>query len=303
MRNIYLPEPTTRDIDARISKILKDLDNPSPPLDVKTVRELLRLDLRYYSSSDGGVLQETIHRLFVAGKQVVARPSLLWEVVKSCELKALWVPDRKRILIDQELHDSKKRWAEAHEIGHSILPWHESATHGDKKQTLSLACEQQVETEANYAAGRLLFLQDQFTEHLFDETLSFDGIKKLQKQFGNTLTSTLWRAVEDSTACTFGLVSQHPKRKLEDEPLRYFVRSRRFESQFQNVIPMGLFQNLQTFCRSSRGGPLGEKQAVLEDLAGGKHVFLVECFFNGYDALTLGTYQYAKVAAVSVSGG
>jgi Zn-dependent peptidase ImmA (M78 family) len=84
------------------------------------------------------------------------------------------VPDRKRILIDKDLPSAKQRWGEAHEIGHSILPWHDVVMPGDKKRTLSLACEQQVESEANFAAGRLLFLQEQFTGRLRSNPLIFD---------------------------------------------------------------------------------------------------------------------------------
>ena len=117
--NRFLSERTAADIDARVSKILRDLDDPAPPLRLEIVRELLRLDRAYYSSSNTGVLLETVHRLKVAGKQVINRPWLLWDVVKKLDLKAIWVPDRKRILIDSELSKAKQRWGEAHEIGHA----------------------------------------------------------------------------------------------------------------------------------------------------------------------------------------
>ena len=184
MNNSFLAERTVRDIDKRVAKILKDLDDPEPPIRLEVVREQLRLDLAYYSSSDQGVLAETVHRLMVAGKQVLLRQGLLFDAVKKWDLKALWIPDRKRILIDRELPSAKQRWGEAHEIGHSILPWHDTAMHGDKKHTLSLACEQQIEAQANFAAGRLLFLQDRFVDRLRDSALSFDAIKSLGKSLG-----------------------------------------------------------------------------------------------------------------------
>ena len=158
MQNHFLNDRTARDIDSRVAKLLKDLGDPEPPLPLEIVRDLLELDRATYSSSDGGVLADTIHRLKIAGKQVILRPSLLLDVVKRLELKALWVPDRNRILIDSELPTVKQRWGEAHEIGHSIIPWHEAVLHGDKTRTLSLACQHQVEGEANYAAGRFALL-------------------------------------------------------------------------------------------------------------------------------------------------
>ena len=293
MQNCYLDERTARDIDKRITKILNDLDNPEPPLRLEQVRELLKLDFGFYSSSDTGAIAETIHRLKVAGKQVISRPSLLIDAIKKWELKALWIPDRKRILLDSEQPTAKQRWGEAHEIGHSVLPWHDAVMHGDMKRTLSLACEEQVESEANFAAGRLLFLQDAFLEHVRSSPLTFESVKALSKVFGNTITSTLWRAVESCDGAAFGMVSQHPKYELAAEPLRYFVRSKKFCDLFPGVSAMQVFRALQTFCFGNRG-PIGNSEVHFVDLRGEKHVFFVEVFFNGYEALALGSYQEPK---------
>ena len=290
MQNTFLTDKTAADIDSRVAKILRDLDDPVPPLRLEIVRELLQLDRAYYSSNNTGVISETVHRLKVAGKQVIQRPWLLWDVVKRLELKALWVPDRKRILIDSELPKAKQRWGEAHEIGHSILPWHELMLHGDQKQTLSLACEQQIESEANYAAGRLLFLHEAFREHLESSPLSVDHVKSLASTFGNTITSTLWRAVESSDQTIFGLVSQHPRAATSPEPIRYFVRSRAFERQFGNVSAQHIFHSLGSFC-FRKCGPIGADEVIYRDSDGSSHVFFVECFHNTYEALTLGVHR------------
>jgi len=241
LQNRYIDERTARDIDKRITKILNDLDNPEPPLRLEQVRELLKLDFGFYSSSDTGAIAETIHRLKVAGKQV----------------------------------------------------WHDAVMHGDMKRTLSLACEEQVESEANFAAGRLLFLQDAFVEHVRSSPLTFESVKALSKVFGNTITSTLWRAVESCDRAAFGMVSQHPKHELAAEPLRYFVRSKKFCDLFPGVSAMQVFKALQTFCFGNRG-PIGNSEVHFVDLRGEKHVFFVEVFFNGYEALTLGSYQELK---------
>lgn len=210
MENVFLEERSAHDIDKQVSKVLRDLGNPAPPLRLEIVRESLKLDRAYYSSNDHSVLQETVHRLKVGVKQIIKRPTLLWDVVRKRELKALWVPDRKRILIDQELPSGKQRWGEAHEIGHSLIPWHDEMMHGDALRTLSITCEQLLEAEANYAAGRLLFLQDEFTERVRATSLSFDQVRQWSTDFGNTMTSTLWRIVESVESPTFGLVSRHP---------------------------------------------------------------------------------------------
>ena len=99
-------------------------------------------------------------RLKVAGKQILRRPMLLVEAIRQAELKALYVPDRKMILLDETEPDIKQRWNESHEIVHSILEWHGSVLLGDDRLTLNLVCHEQIEAEANFGAGRLLFLQE-----------------------------------------------------------------------------------------------------------------------------------------------
>jgi hypothetical protein len=103
MKNLILQPHIRSKIDARVDKILRDLGNPSPPLRLEDVRELLRLDLGYYQSSNDGIVRETIHCLTMAGKQLLARPALLFDALRKFSIKALYVPDRKRILIDETL--------------------------------------------------------------------------------------------------------------------------------------------------------------------------------------------------------
>lgn len=303
MRNTLLDDRDAQEIDALIARVLHQLDDPEPPLQLESVRDLLTLDRAYYSSTDTDLLQETVHRLRVGTKQVIKRPSLLLDVVVKRQLKALWVPDRKRILIDAELPGMKQRWGEAHEIGHSLVPWHEDMMHGDHKRTLSLACEEYLEAEANYAAGRLLFLREMFDDRLLSEPIAFGRVIGLSKEFGNTMTSTLWRVVETLETPAFGLVSEHPKTgraKPGTHLVRYFLRSPAFMRQFPEVTPIALFDAIRRITWGNKG-PIGAGEIALADEAGVDHLFFAEAFFNGYDALTLGIHQGSRVAAVPLS--
>lgn len=301
MTNLLLSERTARDIDQQVERVLSDLGRPEPPLRLEMVREILHLDRAYYSSGETTALQETIHHIRVAGKQVLRRPSLLLDVIRKCELKALWLPDRKRILIDAELPEAKQRWGEGHEIGHSIVPWHESMTHGDQRYTLSFSCQQQLEAEANYAAGRLLFLRNRFVEELRDGQITFDRIRELSRLFGNTITSTLWRAVESLDLPAIGLVSIRPHEAPSngDAAVRHFIRSRSFAERFDTITDLDLFAVLGQYCSLGRG-PLGQADVVLPDANGIEHVFHFESFDNHHDTLTLGLYQGLRTCVASV---
>lgn len=226
MLNPFLDDRTRRDIDQKITKVLRDLGDPEPPLRMEIVHELLKLDLAYYSSNDQGILRETFHRLRVGSKQVLQRPTLLLDAIRKLDLKALWVPDRKRILIDSQLPPAKHRWVQAHEVTHSLVPYHNLMLHGDQQQTLTPLCEERLEAEANYGAGRLLFLQDLFREHFLSGPQTMEEVLRLAKKvFHNSITSTLWRAVETFDTPAFGLVITLPNKMngLDQPRIRYFV--------------------------------------------------------------------------------
>jgi Zn-dependent peptidase ImmA (M78 family) len=164
VKNIHLKARTVADIDGQIAKILRGLGDPEPPMDLRLARELLKLDRGYYSTTDDSLLRETYSRMKVAGLQILQRPTILKDAVQTLSLKALYLPDQKRILLDKDLPPLKHRWNEAHEIGHDIIPWHAGMMFGDNEQTLTPACHEIMEAEANYAAGQLLFLSGRFLE-------------------------------------------------------------------------------------------------------------------------------------------
>ena len=109
MRNVSLGPRTVADIDGQVAKVLRGLGSPEPPVDLRLVRELLKLDRDYYSTTDDGLLRETFSKIMVAGQQLLKRPTLLADAVRMLSLKALYLPDQKRILIDKDLPQLKHR--------------------------------------------------------------------------------------------------------------------------------------------------------------------------------------------------
>lgn len=297
-KNEILRARTAADIDERIERVLKGLGNPEPPLDLRMVRELLKLDRRYYSADDPGILQETISKLMVAGKQIILRPTLLRDAVRKMDLRALYIPDQKRILLDKSQPQLKHRWNEAHEIGHSLLPWHEGAMLGDNEQTLVPSCHAKLEVEANYAAARLLFLRERFVVEARDYPPSLESMKTLKQRFGNTYTTTFWRCVETWGADTpiVGLITDHPHpdRRKQDfdphNPCKHFIQSPAFARQFSGVPETTVFDQIVNYCSAKSGGPLGESDVQLIDDNGDAHVFRFESFHNRYQTLTIGVY-------------
>ena len=308
-KNVILSARTARDIDSRIERILQDLGNPEPPLKLTTVRELLRLDFGYYSINNPGLLQETAHKIRLAGKQILMRPTLLIDAVRKFDLKALYIPDQKRILLDQDEPRLKHRWNEGHEITHSVLPWHEGAMLGDDINTLIPSCHAQLENEANYGTGKLLFLRDRFAEEAIDLEHTISSVNGLADNFGNTRTSTFWRCVETWGARVpiLGLITGHPHPFMRKDdfdelnPCRHFIQSPAFAQQFSNVKEKDVFDEVVSYCSSNKGGPLGGDEVILVDDNGDSHLFSFETFSFHHNILTLAIYLRPYSRAITIA--
>lgn len=298
MKNDQVGLREADDIRRQVTKVLRGLGNPSPPLDLTQVRELLRLDREYYSTSDSSLLREMVSRVKVGIKQLALRPSLLIDVIKKADLHALYVPDKKRILISKDLPAAKHRWAEAHEIGHDLAEWHREFLFGDDETTLSTNCRETLESEANYGAGQLLFLQDRFVQEASDSAPSLKHVLQMAKSFGNSNTSTLWRFVEESNPGVpmVGLVFANPFRQESDfnhaNPRVYCIESPEFRKRFA-VAERKLLDHILGYIKARRGGPLGSAERSLHDVNGDAHPFRFESWSNTYEILSLGVWAGA----------
>lgn len=307
MKAIQIGNRERIDIDAQVEKVLRGLGNPEPPICLDQIRELLRLDRQYYSTSDHSALREFVSRVKIGAKQLFLRPTLILDVVKKANVSAFWIPDGKRILIDKDLPELKHRWAETHEVIHSVTEWHQLFLFGDSTRELNPACHDQLEAEANYGAGQLLFLRQRFAQEARDMRMCIETVKALKERFGNTMTSTLWRYVEQlgDELPMVGLVTVHPHRLPADHnpaaPCKYFIESPAFRKQFGSVAEVEVFDALKSYCSRAGGGPLGSAEVVLCDANGDRHVFLFETFFNRYEALTLAYYVRQQSLVVSVA--
>lgn len=312
-KNYLVKEKTAHDIDERVERVLRGLGSPEPPLRLEEVRELLKLDRVFYTADDPTLIREAVSRIRVATIQVFQRPMLLLDAIRKWSLQSLYIPDRKRILLDGSLPPKKHRWSEAHEVLHSLIPWHDDVMHGDNRYTLLPDCHEQVEAEANYGAGRLLFLRDRFGAEAKDLPISIASVQSLRTDFGNTISSTLWRFVETVGIHRplVGMITCHPhqSRRPADfdpaKPCRHCIQSPGFAARFSRITEQDLFGAVSSYCGTQMGGPLGMSDLVLTDDNGDDHVFTFESFFIRYkapaigEALTLGVYTRPNIKIVA----
>lgn len=301
VKNIRIEPRSAKDITSMIERIHQDLGYVDGKVQLTEVRELLKLDLKYYQLEDPGLQEEIIHKLKVGAKQVIKRPKLLLEVISKFDLSALFLPDQKRIYIDGSVPDLKKRWYESHEIAHSVIPWHANYMLGDNRSTLSPDCHETIEAEANFGAGLLLFPTTVFTEARLSSHFNLGQIRSLAKQFGNTITSTLWRSVENNEEACFSTIGQHPHDiEMDRANIDYFVTSESFDRQFPHISELDVWAWKNLYCRRTKTGPLGGAEIEIHDSNGESHVFYIESFSNGHGVLTLGRWLSPKPIIVSM---
>jgi hypothetical protein len=208
---------------------------------------------------------------------------------------ALWLPDGRRILMDDEVPMPKQRHIHAHEIVHSITPWHQMFLLGDNELTLDPQCQAVIEVEANYGAGQMLFLLDRFAGEARDCELNWKSLQALKTRYRNTLTTTLWHAVEEREPDRpiLGLIGRHPRHPdigggADGANIRHFIRSRAFRGFFPQVTADDVYRIVRGYVRFSKRGPCGERAYPLIDANGDRWEFAFQSFCNSYDLLTLG---------------
>ena len=290
-------EQEAADIRAQVARVLRDLGDPEPPLNLDIVIEQLKLDFKYYSSTDLSTFDEIAHRIKVAGKLIIREPGRIIDVIRKAKLNALWLPDGRKILMDESVPTPKQRHISAHEIVHSIIPWHKTFLLGDNELTISY-CQAIIEAEANYGAGQLLFLQGRFVGDARDCEMTWKNIQALKTRYKNTLTTTLWHAVEerDSDAPVFGLISRHPRHptiggNTDGGNVKHFIRSRGFKKFFPQVTGDDVYAIIRSYMSFAKRGPCGEGTYPLIDANGDRWEFALRSFCNSYDLLTFGVIK------------
>lgn len=275
---------TRAEIERIAAATLRDAGLTEPPLSVEHLLEHVHLHRDYYDLANPGFLDRAKHRLRIHGQKLV-------DIINKVRLQAVLLFDENRICIDQELPKIKHPWASCHETGHRLLPWHTPFFFGDTAQTLDPAYQADLEVEANYAAGRLLFLGNRFTEEAMDLSPTIEAVKSLAKRYRASLTTTLRRYVEQGPDLAMAMLVSTPswaeQPNDQEHRWRHFVPSVRFATLFPELTADSLRTALDGHAAYRRGGKVAEFQLGLIDARGDRHELRVWSFNNQHYLLTL----------------
>jgi hypothetical protein len=95
------------------------------------------------------------------------------------------------VLVDLTKGAGSKRWIQAHELTHKLLPWHERNAYLDDDRTLTVDALEQQEREANIGAERILFQGDVFFEWALGFRNGAAVAIQLAPEFATSITATL----------------------------------------------------------------------------------------------------------------
>ena len=190
----------------------------------KEVERLLRV------ADVNGALPTPIEDLIAAAELHQPKQSLLSESAigqAPAHLRAAMAKLRRKVdaLLDRralEIHispeiqlEGQRRFKQAHEISHHILPWQEELAYADDSSTLSWQTRQQFEQEANQAGAELLFQRKLFRSMASDYEIGFGAITELARLFGASYHATFRRYVETHRRPMVGLVLEASPCQLE----------------------------------------------------------------------------------------
>lgn len=273
---------TRQEIDGIVQRILNEMGVKDPPLTIESVIEHLSIDHSYYSLEDPGLLREIWHRLKIGSAKATT-------IFQKIGLQGLWLPDETKIIVDIAVAPARRKWVNAHEVMHKLIPSHADLLLGDTAETLDPEYHEMIEAEANYGASALIFLGERFKKDALDSKSEFRSVQKLKQRYSNSLVSTLRRFVVSGDKPMVGIVSTPFWANLnEGKPrLRYSFTSKTFRLLFSKVKVEDILSAIEPRMSEKRGGMLATDLIQMRDDTGKINSFLFEAFYNQYDILTL----------------
>jgi len=277
-------DQTRKEIDKNISRVLNDAGIKKPPVIIEDVLACLELNRDFYDLDDPSLLQRVFHKIKVGGVK-------LKQLKEKINLSAIWMPDKKVILVDKSLPAIKQDWASFHDTTHTILKWHKPFFLGDTAQTLDPDFQEMLESEANYGASALMFGGKIFTKEGLDTSPEWSSIETLKKRYKKSWVTTLRRYVEFTHDIPMIMMVSTPlwlDIPIEQtHPWRHIVFSPSYYLKFKSLNPESFYDLVNSNIAKRRGGIVGDFEFYITDMTGRRCDFRAECFFNTHYVITM----------------
>jgi transcriptional regulator with XRE-family HTH domain len=193
----------------------------------------------------------------------------------------------KEIWIKPDQHAMQRRYVQAHEIGHAILPEHRRVfAYLDDPSRLRPDVRALFEREANQAAAEILFQGDELRREADDSRPSLERVCELGSRFGASILATARRVGETSRQeCAVALAYHRDDGGLGRTHL-YVSASfdKRFRWKTGGVLPL---RDIRLALRSATDEIRVQEDLVLPDARQEPVALVLETLDTGYYALAM----------------
>lgn len=208
------------------------------------------------------------------------------------------------VLVDRSQCRPKVRLTEAHEIGHQIIPWHQSAFQLDDADRLLGVTRDQLEQEAYLAGGHLLFQSQHFWRQALDYQVSIATPIALAAEYGASLHATIrYFALHHPQPVAVIVAGKFISHRDGSVPVWGSIDSPAFLDRFGTLadrmaghlmIGDGDGQPLGDIARKAMSaGDVEAKDVIVSDRNGARRAFVAEAFFNQHNLFVMFTEKKA----------
>ncbi|RMF01044.1 MAG: ImmA/IrrE family metallo-endopeptidase [Alphaproteobacteria bacterium] len=205
--------------------------------------------------------------------------------------------DDRIVGVHENLKPQRARFTTLHEIGHFVLPHHQSRLYYlCNEQDLSFAATNTLEREANAFAAELLFKGDRFTRHANECEISAESIKTLALRYDASFEATARRFVErNARACMLAVFRPAGDASLVDVRQKnrwvfmYPVASAEFRTKFFERLKGSVPDDVAAqVARPGRDvADSVDVETTITSASGAEHDMRFEYFSNGYRVFAL----------------
>jgi hypothetical protein len=203
-------------------------------------------------------------------------------------IKAAIVVPERIVLIDTDLHPSKKPFGQGHELGHNEIPEHREILYVCSEHDLNPATREQMEFEANIFASELLFPTPLMESIYTTYPVSMETILHLNELSGASIHSAAIRYVIgcDKECCLLTLDAELDDKGNSGLRLKHITWSNPWWKKHKRLIADHQFfppnHNLSLVVFS------GQAEAIVKNtVTVGDERFNVHSFYNKYKVLAL----------------
>jgi len=211
---------------------------------------------------------------------------------------------RERVaLVDLSQSAPRARLTQGHEIGHKIIPWHETAFQLDDEERLFGMTHDRLEREAYLAGGHLIFQASHFWHHALDYKVSIGTPLALAPEYGASLHATIRYYVLEHPDPVAVLVAGRFVKCNGSVPVFGSIDSPSFLAKFgtladrmdgELMIDGGEGRPVGDIARKAMSdGEVAAKEVTIGDINGERCAFIAEAFFNRHNLFVMVTAKKA----------